>query len=521
MKNLKHLALCLAAAFVATACSNDYPEVKAPAKDGKPVKFEMNIGKATGRTITQGDGNTSNRIVDWREGDAVGIFAYNQAEALFSNVKYVYENNEWKPAGVEAIELAEGETYSFYAYYPYSDNVTSPTAAGLSVLTDQSAAGEGENSSYDLSDILTSRLENEVNNGTVALNYSHLFSMVEAVVSGDLVTQAPASVILKNVQTAASANLTTGEVIATSTPADVTMCPIAGDNENAYLYRAIVPAQTIAANEILLEVHGVGENADKNYEFHYTADVTYEKGKYRRMSVLIGKNNTGITIPGGSIDEWQPSDEIKVPGDEIIETATSIDLSFNAATQVEVKKAYKDEKLTDAANYWFTRTEATQISFNETEGAMEIKSGNANRLTWDSSSFGFHFGSNPLEMGSYELTFMARTTDTSTGQQLGITFRDATDCTAFKVTNQFNGNRVQIGYKLTQEWQECKFVIDLGTAASKTGLANIPTEDVDPEGCFKPTTAENINGISIILWKNVAADYSIFFKDMKFEKVTE
>ena len=115
---------------------------------------------------------------------------------------------------------------------------------------------------------------------------------------------------------------------------------------------------------------------------------------------------------------------------------------------------------------------------------------------------------------------MAKTTGDSNSQTLGITFRDATDCTAFKVVNQFNGTRVQIGYKVPNEWTKLEFIIDVNTASSKTGLTNVPTESNDPER-FLPTTIENRNGITIVLWKNVAADYSIFFKDMKIEKFIE
>ena len=113
---------------------------------------------------------------------------------------------------------------------------------------------------------------------------------------------------------------------------------------------------------------------------------------------------------------------------------------------------------------------------------------------------------------------MAKTTGDKDSQTLGITFRDATDCTAFKVVNQFSGTRVQIGYKVPNDWTQLEFIIDTTTASIKTGLTNVPESG---DEAFLPTTAENRNGITIILWKNVAADYSILFKNMKFEKIIE
>ena len=151
---------------------------------------------------------------------------------------------------------------------------------------------------------------------------------------------------------------------------------------------------------------------------------------------------------------------------------------------------------------------------------MEIRSDiTTSRLTWDNSSFGYHFGSKPLVKGQYRFSFKAKLSIADTGQTLGITFRDATDCVAFKVISSFSGKRVQIGQKLTDDWAEYYFDIDLSVAAAKAGLGDVPTEEEDPEGCYKSTTDENIQGITIVLWRNVAKDYSIFFKDMKFEKV--
>jgi hypothetical protein len=153
---------------------------------------------------------------------------------------------------------------------------------------------------------------------------------------------------------------------------------------------------------------------------------------------------------------------------------------------------------------------------------MEIRSDiTTSRLTWDNSSFGYHFGSKPLVKGQYRFSFKAKLSIADTGQTLGITFRDATDCVAFKVISSFSGKRVQIGQKLTDDWAEYYFDIDLSVAAAKAGLGDVPTEEEDPEGCYKSTTDENIQGITIVLWRNVAKDYSIFFKDMKFEKIEE
>jgi len=521
MRTLKHLAFCLATVFLAIGCNQEDNEPQTTAKKGNPAEFTMTINGGTNtRTITTQDGN--NRTIAWRQGDQVGIFAVNADGTPQNNCKYIYDGTEWKAENIgDAITLTNGENYSFYAYYPYAENIT-VTTASLNVLPDQSATqGEG-NSNYDLSDILISKVDESTYNGaSINLNYSHAYAMVEVLVAGDKVGDtAPEKVVLKNVITDANINLTTQEVTKTSNKQDVVMAYVENnENTDTYLYRAIVPEQIITQGSTLLEVYGV--NGGKNYVFKApNKDVTYPQGKFFRMEVTIGENNVGIKFPAGSIEPWEPTPGIDLEGEEKIDPISSMDITFDAHTQVIERNVYKDDKITDKNNFWFTRTSKTQVTYNNSENAMEIKSGNGDRLTWDSSSFGYHLGSNPLEEGQYRLTFMAKTTGDSNSQTLGITFRDATDCTAFKVVNQFSGARVQIGYKVPNEWTKLEFIIDVNTASSKTGLTNVPTESNDPER-FLPTTIENRNGITIVLWKNLAADYSIFFKDMKIEKIIE
>lgn len=520
MRTLKHLAFCLVAVFIATGCSQEDNEPQTTVKKGTPAEFTMTINGGAGtRTVTTNEGN--NRTIAWRTGDEVGIFAVGNGTQ--GNCKYTYDGTEWKAASIDdAIALVEGENYSFYAYYPYTDNITA-TAASLNVLPDQSATQSEGNSNYDLSDVLISKVDESAYDGaSIALNYSHAYAMVEVLVAGDKVGgTAPEKVVLKNVITDASINLTTQAITNTANKQDVVMAFVEnGGSTDTYLYRAIVPEQTMTQGSTLLEVYGV--NGGKNYTFKapQNKDVTYPQGKYFRMEVTIGENNVGIKFPAGSINPWTPSDGIDLEGEEKVTPVISMDLIFDATTQITERDVYKDDKITDKNNFWFTRTSKTQVEYNSSENAMEIKSGDAARLSWDSSSFGYHLGSNPLEEGQYKLTFMAKTTGDNNSQTLGITFRDATDCTAFKVVNQFNGTRVQIGYKVPNDWTQIEFIIDATTASTKTGLTNVPTESSDSER-FQPTTTENRNGITIVLWKNVAADYSIFFKDMKFEKVIE
>lgn len=102
---------------------------------------------------------------------------------------------------------------------------------------------------------------------------------------------------MKNVVTDASIDLTKQEITNTTNKQDVIMSYVENaEYPNTYLYRAIVPAQTIASGSTLLEVYGV--NGGKNYTFKAPEDknVEYLQGLYFRMEVTIGDNNTALNF---------------------------------------------------------------------------------------------------------------------------------------------------------------------------------------------------------------------------------
>lgn len=170
-----------------------------------------------------------------------------------------------------------------------------------------------------MSDILISKVEASEYNGTsIELQYSHAYAMVEVLIAGDKVGDtAPEKVLLKNVITDASINLVTQEITPTTNKQDIVMAYVANEENNGtYLYRAIVPEQTIEKGSVLLEVYGV--NSGKNYMFRAPQNeaVKYPQGKYFRMEVTIGEYNAGIKFPAGSINPWTPTPGIDLEGEE-------------------------------------------------------------------------------------------------------------------------------------------------------------------------------------------------------------
>ena len=407
MRTLKHLTFCLAAAFIATGCSQEDNEPQTTVKKGTPAEFTMTINGGTGtRTITTH--NEENRTISWREGDEVGIFAVS-SDGTQSNRKYTYNNNEWKAVSVsDAITLTEGTDYTFYAYYPYTANITA-AAASLNVLPDQSTQGES-NSSYDLSDVLISKVNESTYNGDpITLNYSHAYAMVEVLIAGDKVGDtAPQKVVLKNVITDANIDLTTQIITNTTNKQDVTMSYVANtENTGTYLYRAIVPEQIMTQGSTLLEVYGV--NSGKNYMFKSPKDITYPQGKYFRMEVTIGQNNAGIKFPKGDIDPWAPTPGIDLEGEELEEnliTKSIADLTSNDFQTVTSIDYFQDGDFWYALNNTEAEIQATLVNENG-ENYISFTTLGTPSGSWFKSSIGYHH-KQKFQPTYHKLTFKLR-----------------------------------------------------------------------------------------------------------------
>lgn len=313
MKIIRNSAV-VALAVLAIACNKEENYTPAP-KEGKPVNFRMTVAGIGTKTVTEADGN--NRNVSWREGDAVGIFVNDEASAY----KYGYSVADgWTSAA--AIFAQPDASYNFYSYYPYDPELItaeSSTSLEASVLANQNDRYDN-NSGFDLSDVLLASRENVTGEAleNVELQYSHAFAMVEVLVSGTLVDAAPESVTLGNVVRSATIDLKTKAVAlkAGATAGTVKMYRVEPVAEGAkgYLYRAIVPAQSVEAGEVLLEV----VLAENSYRFKSSVAVPYEAGKYRRIEAVIGNEEGGISLkfPAGSADAWTPSTGLPDGGGE-------------------------------------------------------------------------------------------------------------------------------------------------------------------------------------------------------------
>lgn len=349
-KNIKYFAMAAVALLSMSACTNEIDEQSTPTGELQPVQFEMTM--ANTRTVT----DAVSRNTSWKEGDAIGIFAYKAGtqEAKAINAKYVLNGEIWKAEA--GSEIYPEEALDYYAYYPYQEGMENPEAIDIAALADQSVASGDD---YGMSDVLAGQSKDvAAGQGNVKIPFSHMFAMVEVKVEGDKVTKQPTKVELKGVKLNAVLNIMSATPTATvksdATAQDITMYYLSreggADAQVApFSFRAVVPAQEIAANTPLVAIYAPDEN-NKTYTMQHSEVVPYKAGVFRQLNVNIGTAKVSLTIPKGdlTISPWEPSDAIGGEGGEVIPNYIE-EFKDDAFTT-----SYKDlSKMTSETDTWF------------------------------------------------------------------------------------------------------------------------------------------------------------------------
>ena len=119
-KQILTLGAICAAAFTLTNCNKEIAEPKAPVTEGTP--FE--IIATTADTKTANDGlNTV-----WAAGDALTVFHAEAGSTIYgTNDKFTYSGADNKFTGKLTTGLDASKSYDWYALYPYSDYIKTPT----------------------------------------------------------------------------------------------------------------------------------------------------------------------------------------------------------------------------------------------------------------------------------------------------------------------------------------------------------------------------------------------------------
>lgn len=360
----KNLIFALAGALAMTACSNEMEEQLAGGNGGQEVKFTVGIENLSRTTIADGTLKT-----EFVKGDEIGIFAYNGESVVSSNIKYTYNGSGWTSDA--AIAAQDGVQLNYYAYYPYSESVTDPSAINVTVNSDQATNG------FSKDDVLTAKnTEAEAGATSVSLTFAHAMAMVQVSLMQGTTDDADATVSLQSILPDTKVNAKDGSVVAaTGEPVAVAMKKAT----ESLTYRAVVPEQTITANSKLLTIVAGG----KTFDVTFSADVKYERGKF--LQITVNKLNAlpdgaEVTIDGELINGWIPGENPE--GGETEEVPLIQPVSSEFPEVVSDTREFKEESWFKLVQNDKERLKATfeMVDDNATDWHKAIK------LTYDGTS---------------------------------------------------------------------------------------------------------------------------------------
>lgn len=527
MKTLNKIWMVAIAAASMTACNNELSEQAL--NNGGNVNFTMGIGNTPSSRISMPEDSYT---ASFTGNDEVGVFVAEQPS--YTNVKYSTADGTTWTGG--PIKVAADAAYTYYAYYPYAEGMTANNIPVV-VATNQDTEG------YIKNDYLYSKLSATAGQTDVKLAFDHALSLIEVTLAGSGAAEG-ATVDLLNVATDAKIDLTAETPVTTgSTTATVTM-----DALSSLKYRAIVPAQKIAASTPVFKIAVNG----RTYQAKYSGEINFEQGKYLAMTVTLGEQGGDAEIEitaSASINKW--TEGTSNGGQAEIEEVPLIS-EFEDAIPVVLTDAVKDM----ANSSWFNILNAAystaSVSDVETAGSVapewwtkqanlnftskydsDAQSANAN--SWYTAVLGYFYKGAAIytkETSKYKLSFKAKGSfksgatenelaDDEEGAKIYVVCRNATNSACFAIRNNTDTPTATYSTSaLTSEWKVCNFYIHFDKKIEGSPITS---------SAFVATSSDDYQSIQIrINTNNSKADAekpvkttSISITDVKLEPYIE
>lgn len=528
----KSLILALAGALAMTACSNEMEEqlAEGSGNSGQEVKFTVGIENLSRTAIADGTLKT-----EFVKGDEIGIFAYNGESVVSSNIKYTYNGSGWTSDA--AIAAQDGVQLNYYAYYPYSESVTDPSAINVTVNSDQATNG------FSKDDVLTAQnTEAEAGATSVSLTFAHAMAMVQVSLMQGTTDDADATVYLQSILPDTKVNAKDGSV---ETAAGEAVAVAMKKAAESLTYRAVVPEQTITADSKLLTIVAGG----KTFDVTFSADVKYEKGKLLQIKVeaLNGlPEGATVTISGEAIKGWTPGENPE--GGETEEVPLIQPFGDNLPLVITDTQKFSEEswfqlKQSETTPGVFALESDSETSWGKAAKLTYTSSGKTNN-SWYKAAIGYNHVK-PVYVGEgisiYKVTLKIKSNENELNKISPLmftcksknlenehykwSFAASTDPTSF---NQETGaTTVNVTPKAADTWEDYTFYIDFSLISSTTG--SIPGNNAQNPAKFESSSDADIeSGFDLRIYTNSAAtaaiqsvNASIYISDVTMEPYQE
>lgn len=515
-KYFKLFALTLIGAIPFTACNNELADGNDNISGAeKEIKIVADING-----LSRTESADGSLITTFVKNDEIGIFVYEGDNAVYSNVKYVYNGSSW--TSENAITAKSGVQYKYFAYYPYAAEATDATSVSITVKADQSG-------DYNKEDFLTAQnTEAAAGAENITLKFNHAFSLVQVGIKEAATTDANATVTLENIIPTANVNVMTGTVgAATGDATSVIMKKSASKME----YRAIVPAQTIAGGAKLLSITADG----KTYAVSNSEAVEYVMGQ--ALQITVNKLNAlpeGETITiGGSITDWEQGEDpgageveeipyIKPIGDEITQI-------YGTTNQTTPEGWFKLLQNNTFANVTFGVEATTDTEWGKC-ACMEYKNSTGN--SWFRAAIVYN-SSKPIYVNEsliYKLSLKIKAENNTAGKVSSLVFTcksKSPDTERAKVsfamsdnpatfTNTTGATTVSKAPTTAQTWETYTTYIDFSRVSTTIGTVDGTTVDGKVKE-FLDSKPEDYNGLDLRIYTKEAGA-KIYISDVKIEQ---
>lgn len=466
MKTLNKIWMVAIAAASMTACNNELSEQAL--NNGGNVNFTMGIGNTPSSRVSMPE---TGYTASFAANDEVGIFVAEVPS--YTNVKYSTADGTAWTGG--PIKVSADAVYTYYAYYPYAADVAVNNIPVV-VATNQDTEG------YIKNDFLYKKYVASQGQTDVKLTFDHALSLVEVTLAGSGAAEG-ATVDLLNVATDATIDLTSDTPVTIgTTTATVTM-----DALSNLKYRAIVPAQDIAASTPIFKIAVNG----RTYQAKYSGVMKFEQGKYLAMTITLGEQSGDAEIEitaTADIADWGPG--TSNGGQAEIEEVPLIS-KFEETDFISANSNTLDP--VGSSSTWFyilgssageSQCEITDITETETENNVtppvwqkqaNVKfvstyvDGKSSGNNWWTAALGYFYNGEiyTKETSMYKLSFKAKAeltlpSDVSSSEniQLYVICRNSTNDACFAIRNNTDTPTATNSTKnLTAKWGEYVFYI--------------------------------------------------------------
>lgn len=509
MKALNKIWIAAIAAVAMTACNNELSEQAL--NNGGNVNFTMGIGNTPSSRVSMPEtGYTASFVAN----DEVGIFVAEVPS--YTNVKYSTADGTAWTGG--PIKVSADAVYTYYAYYPYAADMAANNIPVV-VATNQDTEG------YIKNDFLYKKYVASQGQTDVKLTFDHALSLVEVTLAGSGAAEG-ATVDLLNVATDATIDLTAETPVTTgSTTATVTM-----DALSSLKYRAIVPAQKIAASTPVFKIAVNG----RTYQAKYSGEINFEQGKYLAMTITLGEQGGDAEIEitaSASIKDWEAGSsnggQAEIEEVPLISKFEDTDfISANSNTLVPV----------GSSSTWFyilgasageSQCEITDITDTETEDKVtppvwqkqaNVKfvstyvDGKSSGNNWWTAALGYFYNGEiyTKETSMYKLSFKAKAeltlpSDVSSSEniQLYVICRNSTNDACFAIRNNTDTPTATNSTKnLTAKWGEYVFYIHFDKKLEGNPRSLTTNKETGEQETFMTTDLVDYQNIHIRICTN-------------------